>query len=92
MSVLEQLQRPLYLGLDIGLDAEAATAAGRDLIEAIKPYDAGRVREVHHPAVDRFGGANARDDDPGRCSACSGPEFRRQTHATGPIAKQEKSL
>ena len=45
-SVLDQIQRPLYLGLDTGLDPEAATAEHYDLIEAIKKRDAARARQV----------------------------------------------
>lgn len=45
-SVLDQIQRPLYLGLDIGLDADAATAEHYDLVEAVGQHDTARAREV----------------------------------------------
>ena len=39
MSVLDQLQRPFYLGLDVGLDPAAATAEHLDIIQAIHNRD-----------------------------------------------------
>jgi DNA-binding GntR family transcriptional regulator len=45
-SVLDQIQRPLYLGLDTGLDAEAATAEHFDLIEAVGQRDSAKARQV----------------------------------------------
>jgi DNA-binding GntR family transcriptional regulator len=45
-SVLDQIQRPLYLGLDTGLDAETATAEHYELIEAVGNRDAVKARQV----------------------------------------------
>jgi DNA-binding GntR family transcriptional regulator len=52
-SVLDQIQRPLYLGLDIGLDAKAATAEHYDLVEAIGQHDARRARRVMAEQIKR---------------------------------------
>lgn len=46
VSVLDQIQRPLYLGLDTGLEAEHATAEHYELVAAIRARDAGRARRV----------------------------------------------
>jgi DNA-binding GntR family transcriptional regulator len=45
-SVLDQIQRPLYLGLDIGLDAKPATAEHYDLVEAVAEGNVRRARQV----------------------------------------------
>jgi DNA-binding GntR family transcriptional regulator len=45
-SVLDQIQRPLYLGLDTGLNAEAATAEHYELIEALRERDSAKARRV----------------------------------------------
>lgn len=45
-SVLDQIQRPLYLGLDTGLDPQAATAEHYELIEAVRKRDSSRARHV----------------------------------------------
>ena len=45
-SVLDQIQRPLYLGLDTGLDAEAATAEHYELVEAVARRNARLARQV----------------------------------------------
>ena len=45
-SVLDQIQRPLYLGLDIGLNSKAATAEHFDLIEMVKKRDATAAKQV----------------------------------------------
>ena len=39
MSVLDELQRPLYLGLDVGLDAEGATREHVLLVGAVRDRD-----------------------------------------------------
>lgn len=46
MAVLDELQRPLYLGLDVGLDAESATREHVLLVEAIKGRDPARARQL----------------------------------------------
>jgi DNA-binding GntR family transcriptional regulator len=45
-SVLDQIQRPLYLGLDTGLDAAAATAEHYELVDAVKKRDTFKARQV----------------------------------------------
>lgn len=45
-SVLDQIQRPLYLGLDTGLDAEAATAEHLEVMDAVRKKDGGRARQL----------------------------------------------
>ncbi len=45
-SVLDQIQRPLYLGLDEGLDAESATAEHLEVVDAIHAHDAATARRV----------------------------------------------
>src|SRR6476661_6831977 len=42
-SALDRHQRPLYLGLDVGMDAEAATSEHRDMVRAIQKRDANRA-------------------------------------------------
>lgn len=51
MTVLNELQRPLYLGLDIGLDAKAATQEHVVLFAAIKAGKADRAREIHRKQI-----------------------------------------
>lgn len=45
-SVLEQIQRPMYLALDVGLDAGPATAEHLDIVAAIRDHDPERARRV----------------------------------------------
>ncbi len=45
-SVLDQIQRPLYLALDIGLQADNATAEHYELVAAIGARDADRSRNL----------------------------------------------
>ena len=52
-SVLDQIQRPLYLGLDTGLDAVAATAEHSELLEVIEQHDAPRARQVMADQIKR---------------------------------------
>lgn len=51
MSVLNELQRPLYLGLDVGLDAEAATEEHVVLFAAIKARKPAQAREIHRRQI-----------------------------------------
>jgi DNA-binding GntR family transcriptional regulator len=46
MSALDQHQRPLYLGLGMGVDGTASTAEHRDVTAAIKAHDASRARAL----------------------------------------------
>jgi DNA-binding GntR family transcriptional regulator len=52
-SALDRHQRPLYLGLDVGLDAAAATSEHRQLVTAIEQRDAARARSVMVDHVSR---------------------------------------
>ncbi|MFO0960326.1 MAG: GntR family transcriptional regulator [Isosphaeraceae bacterium] len=56
-AVLDELQRPLYLGLDVGLDATAATQEHVLLVEAIKGRDPAAARQLQE---DQIGRANQR--------------------------------
>jgi GntR family transcriptional regulator, rspAB operon transcriptional repressor len=47
MGVLDELQRPLYLGLDVGLDSNAATAEHEELLAAVRAKEPERAREIH---------------------------------------------
>lgn len=44
MSSLDHHQRPLYLGLDVGVDAKAATAEHRKVVDAVAAKDATLAR------------------------------------------------
>jgi DNA-binding GntR family transcriptional regulator len=46
MSALDRHQRPLYLGLDVGIDAQAATAEHLQIIEAIQKHERDRARTL----------------------------------------------
>jgi GntR family transcriptional regulator, rspAB operon transcriptional repressor len=50
-AVLDELQRPLYLGLDVGLDAKDATREHVVLVEAIKSRDPARARRLHSEQI-----------------------------------------
>lgn len=45
-SILEQLQRPIYLGLDVGIDSKRATGEHLDLVKAIEARDPELARQV----------------------------------------------
>jgi DNA-binding GntR family transcriptional regulator len=50
MAALDQHQRPLYLGLGVGVDGKASTAEHREILDAIrlhKPDQARRVMREH---------------------------------------------
>ncbi len=55
MAVLDELQRPLYLGLDAGPDAESATAEHVVLVEAVKDRDTARARRLQAEQITRAG-------------------------------------
>ena len=57
MAVLDQLQRPLFLGLDVGLDAGAATAEHHELVRAVRTGDSRLAREIQ---VRQISGASDR--------------------------------
>jgi GntR family transcriptional regulator, rspAB operon transcriptional repressor len=46
MSALDKHQRPLYLGLDVGMDGKASTAEHRQVIDAIRRHDPARARTL----------------------------------------------
>jgi DNA-binding GntR family transcriptional regulator len=46
MSALDQHQRPLYLGLGVGLDGEASTREHREVVEAVRGHNPARSREL----------------------------------------------
>jgi DNA-binding GntR family transcriptional regulator len=45
-SVIDQIQRPLYMGLDVGLDAEEATAEHMVIVDAIRNRDSRLARRL----------------------------------------------
>ena len=55
MGVLNELQRPLYLGLDVGLDSRAATEEHEVLLAAIKARKPRRAREIHRRQIELAG-------------------------------------
>ncbi len=55
MGVLNELQRPLYLGLDVGLDSRAATEEHEVLLAAIRAREPERAREIHREQIERAG-------------------------------------
>jgi DNA-binding GntR family transcriptional regulator len=46
MSSLDHHQRPLYLGLDVGVDAKASTAEHNDVVDAVEAKDADLARRL----------------------------------------------
>jgi DNA-binding GntR family transcriptional regulator len=44
MAVIDQLQRPLYLGLQVGIDAQSSSGEHFHIIDAIANHDADRAR------------------------------------------------
>jgi DNA-binding GntR family transcriptional regulator len=46
MSALDHHQRPLYLGLEVGIDAEASTAEHIDVVDAVRNHDPQRARTL----------------------------------------------
>jgi DNA-binding GntR family transcriptional regulator len=51
MGVLNELQRPLYLGLDVGLDSKAATEEHEVLLAAIRAREPVRAREIQRRQI-----------------------------------------
>ncbi|WP_422928351.1 GntR family transcriptional regulator [Singulisphaera sp. PoT] len=51
VTVLDELQRPLYLGLDVGLDAANATQEHVLLVEAIKDRNPDRARRLQSDQI-----------------------------------------
>src|SRR5207244_7969731 len=52
MSALDRHQRPLYLGLDVGIDGQASTNEHHEIIAAVRDHDpeAARTLLVNHIA------------------------------------------
>lgn len=46
VALLDNLQRPLYLGLDVGLDAAAATAQHLAVVDAVRQRDSERAASL----------------------------------------------
>lgn len=46
MSALDHHQRPLYLGLEVGIDAEASTAEHVEVVNAVRNHDPDRARAL----------------------------------------------
>ncbi len=46
MSSLDQHQRPLYLGLGVGVDGKASTREHREVVEAVRAHDPARSRQL----------------------------------------------
>ncbi|MEK7405280.1 MAG: GntR family transcriptional regulator [Acidobacteriota bacterium] len=46
MSVLDQLQRPIYFGLDVGLDPDTATAEHLQIVAAVRAHDPAGARRL----------------------------------------------
>lgn len=57
MSALDRHQRPLYLGLDVGVDAEASTAEHYEIVDAVRQHDPERARRL---MVEHIGKAEQR--------------------------------
>jgi GntR family transcriptional regulator, rspAB operon transcriptional repressor len=57
MSALDKHQRPLYLGLDVGVDAAAATREHFEIVDAVRSHD--RLR-AHDLMVQHISRAEAR--------------------------------
>lgn len=55
MAVLDELQRPLYLGLDVGLDAPSATEEHVVLAETIKKRKPAEARRLHRKQITEAG-------------------------------------
>jgi GntR family transcriptional regulator, rspAB operon transcriptional repressor len=46
MSALDHHQRPLYLGLEVGIDAKASTAEHVEVVNAVRNHDPDRARAL----------------------------------------------
>lgn len=46
MAALDHHQRPLYLGLEVGIDAEASTAEHVEVVDAVRNHDPDRARAL----------------------------------------------
>jgi len=46
MSSLDQHQRPLYLGLGVGVDGKASTREHREVVEAVRTHNAAQARTL----------------------------------------------
>jgi DNA-binding GntR family transcriptional regulator len=46
MAALDQHQRPLYMGLGVGVDGKASTTEHREIIDALRRRTASKVRKV----------------------------------------------
>jgi DNA-binding GntR family transcriptional regulator len=56
IGVIDKLQRPLYLGLNVGIDAESSSAEHFRIVEAVERHDHARARQLmleHAEAAER---------------------------------------
>jgi len=53
MSLLDQHQRPLYLGLGRGIDAEASTAEHLEVIDAVRAHNPSRAHTLMYEHISR---------------------------------------
>jgi DNA-binding GntR family transcriptional regulator len=60
MAALDQHQRPLYLGLGVGVDGKASTAEHREILDALRRRRAATVREVMREHITRGEGRIAK--------------------------------
>lgn len=52
-SVIDQIQRPLYLGLDVGLDTDEATQEHMLIVDAVRHHDSRRARRLMRDQIAR---------------------------------------
>jgi len=52
-SVIDKIQRPLYMGLDVGLDVDEATAEHVAVVEAVRDGSATRARQLMRKQIAR---------------------------------------
>jgi DNA-binding GntR family transcriptional regulator len=53
MAALDRHQRPLYLGLDVGIDAAASTAEHLAIVEAVRRREATRASDLMKTHIGR---------------------------------------
>ena len=44
--MIDKLQRPLYLGLNVGIDAESSSAEHFRIVDAVERHDHDRARQL----------------------------------------------
>jgi DNA-binding GntR family transcriptional regulator len=82
ISVLDQIQRPLYFGLDVGIDSQSATAEHLQVVEAVRARDPIRARQL---MGEQISGAESR-----MIAAMKAlPEFAADREQTKQVARKE---